>query len=206
LEVILETQGAGGISLVGGSLALDFANTAGGRFLAESSEHLLAPADVIDWSLHAGAADAATAQRAGAVIAKDSEEGGKLLRHAVQLREAIHRAGMAIAHGEGAATADLDIVKDFARKAIAAAALVPTASAGYAFDFSGAPTEFALLGPVAWSAIELLQHGRLDRLKECPGDDCGWLFIDTSKNGSRRWCDMATCGNRSKVNRHRHRH
>jgi predicted RNA-binding Zn ribbon-like protein len=205
LEVILETQGAGGISLVGGSLALDFANTAGGRFLPEPSEHLHTPADVVDWSMHAGAADAATARRAGAVIAKDSEEGGKLLRHAVQLREAIHRAGMAIAHGEETATADLDIVKDFARKAIAAAALVP-ADAGYAFDFSGAPTEFALLGQVAWSAIELLQHGRLDRLKECPGDDCGWLFIDTSKNGSRRWCDMATCGNRSKVNRHRHRH
>jgi len=138
----LETPGASRISLVGGNLALDFANTAAARFLPEPTEHLHIPSDVVDWSLHAGVVDSAAAKRAAAAIAKDSEAGARLLRHALQLREAVHRTGMAIAHGGQPATADLDALKDYARKAIATASLVPVADAGYAFDFSAAPPEF----------------------------------------------------------------
>jgi predicted RNA-binding Zn ribbon-like protein len=53
--------------------------------------------------------------------------------------------------------------------------------------------------------VDLLTKGRLERLKRCPGPGCGWLFLDHSKNGSRRWCAMATCGNRTKGRRHRAR-
>ena len=60
-----------------------------------------------------------------------------------------------------------------------------------------------ILWPVAWSAAELLTEGPLARVREYPGDDnCGWLFLDTSRNGSRRWCDMSTCGNRAKARRY----
>ena len=76
---------------------------------------------------------------------------------------------------------------------------------GYALDFSAAPAETALLGPIAWSAVDLLRSGRFERVKRCPGPGCGWLFFDHSKNNSRRWCDMATCGNRTKGRRHRAR-
>lgn len=69
-----------------------------------------------------------------------------------------------------------------------------------------APTELAfhrmpdeILGPLAWAAFDLLRTDRLDRLKQCPPVDCGWLFLDTTKNGTRRWCDMATCGSRAKA-------
>lgn len=73
------------------------------------------------------------------------------------------------------------------------------------WDFSGAPPE-AVLGPVAWKAAELLESGPLERLRECPGEHCGWLFLDTSKNRSRTWCSMKTCGNTAKVRRFRKRH
>ena len=60
-----------------------------------------------------------------------------------------------------------------------------------------------MLWPVAWSAAELLAQGPLERIRECPGQDtCGWLFLDLSKNASRRWCDMRVCGNRAKARRH----
>jgi predicted RNA-binding Zn ribbon-like protein len=72
------------------------------------------------------------------------------------------------------------------------------------WDFKGAPPA-ALLGPIVWRAVELLETGPLDRVKECPADDCGWLFLDTSKNRSRQWCSMQTCGNVSKVRRFRER-
>lgn len=59
------------------------------------------------------------------------------------------------------------------------------------------------LWPVVRSAAELLTSDRLDRVRRCSADECDWLFLDRSKNGSRRWCDMTVCGNRSKVRRFR---
>jgi len=52
---------------------------------------------------------------------------------------------------------------------------------------------------IARDAADLLTAGELKRLKRCPGDHCGWLFYDTSKNASRRWCVMEDCGTRAKV-------
>lgn len=56
-----------------------------------------------------------------------------------------------------------------------------------------------LLASVVWSTAELLTAPEADRLRLCDADDCGWLFIDGSRNRSRRWCDMSDCGNRAKV-------
>jgi predicted RNA-binding Zn ribbon-like protein len=56
-----------------------------------------------------------------------------------------------------------------------------------------------ILGPLAWAAVDLLRGDELNRLKRCPQHDCHWLFIDRTKNRSRRWCEMATCGNRAKM-------
>jgi predicted RNA-binding Zn ribbon-like protein len=58
----------------------------------------------------------------------------------------------------------------------------------------------ALLWPIIHSAGELLLSSELNHVKECPG--CGWLFLDTSKNQSRRWCSMNTCGARDKMRRY----
>lgn len=62
------------------------------------------------------------------------------------------------------------------------------------------------LWPVVWSAGELLTSPERDRLKLCDADDCGWLFVDGSRNRSRRWCDMSDCGNRAKARRFRQKH
>ncbi|HWK64762.1 MAG TPA: CGNR zinc finger domain-containing protein [Rhizobiaceae bacterium] len=53
---------------------------------------------------------------------------------------------------------------------------------------------------LAVSALSLLPAERSGRLRICP--NCGWLFMDRSRNGSRLWCDMAVCGNRQKARRH----
>jgi predicted RNA-binding Zn ribbon-like protein len=60
-----------------------------------------------------------------------------------------------------------------------------------------------MLWPVLRSAAELLTSDRMDRVRLCSAEDCDWLFLDSSRNRSRRWCDMAVCGNRSKVRRFR---
>ncbi|MBZ9813232.1 CGNR zinc finger domain-containing protein [Mesorhizobium sp. CA7] len=60
-----------------------------------------------------------------------------------------------------------------------------------------------ITGAIAWSALDLLRGDELSRLKQCPPHDCRWLFIDRTKNGSRRWCEMNSCGNRAKKQSHR---
>jgi predicted RNA-binding Zn ribbon-like protein len=62
-------------------------------------------------------------------------------------------------------------------------------------------TPLGFLEPVIQSAADLLISGNLDRLKRCSNPMCGWLYYDTSKNNSRRWCCMKTCGNRAKANK-----
>jgi predicted RNA-binding Zn ribbon-like protein len=59
-----------------------------------------------------------------------------------------------------------------------------------------------ILFAVLTSAAELLASDRLKRIRECASADCTWLFIDMSRNRTRRWCDMKGCGNRMKARRH----
>jgi predicted RNA-binding Zn ribbon-like protein len=78
--------------------------------------------------------------------------------------------------------------------------------AGLAWDWRLDPSRLDHpLGPIAWSTADLLTSPEAHRLSLCAADDCGWLFIDSSRNHSRRWCDMADCGNRAKVRRFRSR-
>jgi predicted RNA-binding Zn ribbon-like protein len=65
------------------------------------------------------------------------------------------------------------------------------------------------LDRVSWVAagavIELLLSAEAERLRLCASHDCGWLFLDVSRNGRRRWCSMAACGNVEKARRFRSR-
>ena len=71
----------------------------------------------------------------------------------------------------------------------------------WVFD-SGAERLDFFRGPVLKAASDLLTEGNLSRLKRCGTPDCQWLFLDTSRNNSRCWCDMQSCGNRAKARRH----
>jgi predicted RNA-binding Zn ribbon-like protein len=194
------------LDLVGGSLAFDFANTAGGRNLPVPIENLPSHDDLLAWACHAGLLSVATNSELGAAIRRDPRLGVHLLNTAHDLRDAIYEIGAAFAHGRKPAGSDLATLKDHYARAVAAAVLLSSKQATYSFDFSNAPAEFLLFGPIAVSAMEILTSADKSRIKQCPAEDCGWLFIDSSKNHSRRWCDMATCGNRMKGRAHRERH
>lgn len=91
------------------------------------------------------------------------------------------------------------------RRASADARLVASAD-GVEWRWEGnAEALDQMLVPIARSAAELLTSPEVDRVRECSSDTCGWLFLDVSKNRSRRWCDMKTCGNLQKVRRHRNK-
>jgi predicted RNA-binding Zn ribbon-like protein len=69
------------------------------------------------------------------------------------------------------------------------------------FVLVGAVVE-RLLGVVALEVVEFLTSGQIDRVRACANPRCGWMFVDTSRNRARRWCEMATCGNRAKARAH----
>lgn len=77
---------------------------------------------------------------------------------------------------------------------------------GVAWTWTGDDALERPLWPVVWSAGDLLTSPERERLKQCAADDCGWLFVDGSRNRSRRWCDMSDCGNRAKARRFRKKH
>ena len=61
-------------------------------------------------------------------------------------------------------------------------------------------------GSIAISAADLLTATDQDRIKQCPGERCGWVFYDTTRNRSRRWCEDSQCGNRARAKRYYERH
>ena len=190
--------------LVGGDLCLDFTNTVGGKRGVIARENLHAYRDFLSWSQQAGVVDGLQAERLATLAAERPSEAGEVLKRAVELREAIYRIFAAIV--EGRMPADADLTRLNSELAPAMCRLrVGAGESGFGWQW--APDEPRLehpLGPVARAAAELLtNHEDLAHVHRCEGDTCGWLFLDSSKNHSRRWCDMRDCGNRAKVRRHR---
>ena len=192
------------LDLVAGVLCLDFVNTASGRGTDARLEHLQSYETLVQWSVHVGALDPATA-RALASMAK-SAAARDVFARAIVLREAIARIVVAIIGSTGLPADAATIVGAEAAAAIQHSKLTKT-DAGVAWSWPARPATVARpLWPVAQSAYELMKTTDPARLKQCPAADCGWLFLDRSKNNSRRWCDMRTCGNRRKAREHYRRH
>lgn len=169
---------------------------------SEPQEWLTDFEDLIDWLEATGAIDAKHARHLRAEGAKAPQEAEKLWARAIQLRDALGRVLLAKAAERPAEAADLAVIDaEYARTA-PCAHLAPAAE-GFAWELK--PELQAALRPVVSSAVELLTSPRLERLRRCGSETCYWLFLDETKNCSRRWCEMATCGNRMKVRRHRAR-
>lgn len=197
---------AGTLELRGERLCLDFANTVGWHASDHSQEWLRSYADLIAWSQHAGVV---TGQQSVHLLQEASGRPGlaeEVLTHAITLREALYRIFSGVARGDTPTSEDLAILQNGYVEAMSHAQLLP---AGDRFTFSWHNYEQALefpLWPVAQSGMELLLSEERQRVKECPGDGCGWLFVDRSRNQSRRWCNGQDCGNRVRVRQHYQRH
>lgn len=197
---------AGRLPLVAGPLCLDFTNTASGRGSDTHQDHLSAYQDLLAWSLHARALPAATVEALARLAERHPAAAKKVLGRAVALRECLHVIGTAIAAGETPPAAAVTALE----RAMAAAA------AGGKLTWNGKTFTWGLdlealtlelpLWPIIRSAGEVLVSAPLDRLKTCAGVHCGWLFLDETRNGKRRWCEMDVCGSRAKMRRFRARH
>jgi predicted RNA-binding Zn ribbon-like protein len=193
---------AGSLALIGSELAFDFTNTSSGRGFPTHQEHLRSAENVVDWAQHAKLMGPEDAEWLRAAVSADQGLAGRMLRRALELRETIFAIAVEIAAGRSAPKPQVDTLTQMHAACIACAKL--TLIEGRYF-WSWTPKESAVeavLGPIVLSALAVLTQADLSRVKQCQGDKCGWLFFDTTKNKSRRWCEMEVCGNRAKQRRH----
>jgi predicted RNA-binding Zn ribbon-like protein len=193
-------------ALRGGHLALDFANTVGWHAHeepTEQAEYLTSYARFLAWARQTGALADDVLDRLAAFAAKSPSAAAAALGEVIALREAVYHLFSAQAAGRALPAADLAVLNAALAEAHAHLRVVPTATGpefGWAADGNDDLTR--PLWPVVRAAAALLTAPERARVRECAGGSCGWLFLDTSRNGSRRWCDSRDCGNRERVRRH----
>ena len=174
-------------------LCLEFANTRYWRGQAAPTETLNAPEDLAAWTI----------ANEGLKAAKPPAR--REFERALELRELVHRLFDAHAQAKVPAARDVESLNAALAEAPARTTL-KRERGGYAWDVDmRSGTALALLAPVLWTAGDLLAGARLDRVRRCANPECGWLFLDDSRAGKRRWCSMQSCGNRAKARRHYHK-
>jgi predicted RNA-binding Zn ribbon-like protein len=151
-------------------------------------EQLQSPEDMARWRLAAGLGTSTS-----------------LTEHDVletrSLREAIYRLMTARITSQRLPPGDIAIVNAAAGRPCRAPRLGPAGQ----LDWAPAEPLSAALSAIARDAIDLISGANADRIRECAAPDCAFLFLDTSRPGTRRWCAMNRCGNREHVRRHRSR-
>jgi predicted RNA-binding Zn ribbon-like protein len=204
--------------LVGARPCLDFVNTVGGR--VSSSVRAKATPDFADritrddipdydsllrWSAFASLVEPREIDRLRDRARGSAPAARRALTRALRLRQALYRIGKALVEGWPPPEADLRILDREVREARQRQRLVARRRRLDTEWISDAKRLDRMLWPIALSAADVFGSDDVNQLKQCGGTNCGWLFLDTTRNHSRQWCEMADCGNLAKVRRFRQR-
>ncbi|UCC39320.1 MAG: CGNR zinc finger domain-containing protein [Candidatus Aminicenantes bacterium] len=200
--MIKEKVYAGDSDFIGRKLCLDFSNTVGMHASDNPRENLNTYNDLVKWSLQARILSEDDARKLIRMATKKPSESEKVLRRAVRLREAIYRIFSSVAAHSPLKKEDLVLINQNLSKTMASSQLIPVET-GFIWDIKKNKGELDwMLNQIVRSAADLLTSDELKRVRMCADDrGCGWLFLDASRNRSRRWCDMKDCGNRAKARR-----
>jgi predicted RNA-binding Zn ribbon-like protein len=187
--------------IIAGEPSVDFVNTLDNRPVPERRTELLTSYQALtDWAAQAGMINPRWCLRLLRAAETHPREASAVLAQAIQVRECLYRIFASILARRRPAESDLAALNQQLGKA---ASHLRLKSAGKSFrldweEEENPPLE-SVLWPIARSASDLLISGDLGHLRECGARTCRWMFVDRSKNHSRRWCDMKVCGNRVKV-------
>jgi predicted RNA-binding Zn ribbon-like protein len=197
-----ETRDAEIHHLIGGALCLDFANTLYGH--AEAiHEYLFDYRDLVLWSHHASVL---SAEKIEILLSKGEQvptESEAVFRQAIQIRETIFHVFASVAQNESLRGDELTKLHQSWLEHQSHSILLVT-EPGFELGWADGDALDSMLWPITRSAMELLVSDELARVKQC--GRCDWLFLDRSRNRSRRWCSMDACGNRIKMARRYKRH
>lgn len=187
--------------LIGGRLCLDFTNTLGSVFRPVESEKLSSYRDLLVFARRAGMLGADEERALAEEAARRPADAERVLADAHRLRDALFTLFYPDRPNRDEALAVLNrhVVRARARQMLVSS----DAGFGFAFQADDVSELERPLWPIALSGAELLTSSGLARVRACSNEStCTWLFVDESKNHSRRWCSMRDCGNRVKAKRH----
>ena len=188
------------LRIVGGHLALDFVNTVEGEPDGEPGfEFLRGYGDVVAWSERVGVLSEEEAGRLALEAKRKPEEAEAVYLDTLTLRDALCGVFRAVAEDREPPIESLEVLGRYECEALSHGKLAP-GDHGFRWEWTDEGELAGILWPVAHAATELLTSGSLDRLKRCA--HCRWVFLDESRNHSRRWCTMEVCGTHEKVRRY----
>lgn len=187
---------------IAGALCLDFANTIHNSHAHDKGEELHDVSDLLQWAREARLLSSADHERFSAHYSRSSSESAAALAEALTIRDLLLSIFGGIADGHPVSHRRVsDLNAALARTP--GLLRVHKKADRIEKEWTGATDGLQqVLFPVLTSAAELLASDRLGRIRGCASADCTWLFLDVSRNGRRRWCDMSVCGNRTKARRH----
>jgi predicted RNA-binding Zn ribbon-like protein len=190
-----------------GHLCLDFANTVSWRASSRPIERIERAEDLVRWARQARVIRDREASQLVEQARRRPAEAALAVARAYVLREAIYQVFSTLADRRAPDRAALARINSVLSDAMHHLRVTRRAGGRFIWAWESEPSTWnRLLWPVAQSAAEVLTSDNLGRLKKCPSSNCGWVFLDTSRNGTRRWCDMKVCGNRAKALRYYARH
>lgn len=185
------------ISINGGILCLDFANTVHDRKNEPLRDYLTGFDDLLYWAKKLLIIDSNAFKVLEKTATEKRQKAHSFFNESIMLRELLHRIFKAISEVKKVASVDLNAFNRLLTSYFSFLQLKQRAN-GFNEDWSLAPDNFyRITAPIINSAYELLLSDKLSKVKECP--NCGWLFLDTTKNGKRRWCSMKNCGSNIKA-------
>ena len=189
-----------------GDPALDLVNTVDWTSSGPAYERLETGEDLVRWAHGAGVLPATVSERLRRAVGRHPREASGAVEEARAARLVLRDLFAAVAEGEPHG-GPLESFNRLLADALGHQFVTPAGSRGApAFRWTWEELEDhprAVLRPVLWSAANLLVSTEVDRIRICGGEDCGWMYVDRSRNGLRRWCQMRTCGTREKSRRRR---
>ena len=189
----------GDLPRYGGTLCLDFINSVDWRLAGNPVEYIHSYGDLLKWTALAGVLSDSESTRLAKRVKRDSA--GREYRNAISVREAMYRVVFAHVHKRTPGDSDMALLNRLVSEARASERFEYKKGAFISLWVSGDHANRPLWS-VALSFAHLLESGDYTRIAQCGGPECGWFFLDTSKNHKRHWCSMEGCGNRAKANRH----
>ena len=190
------------VTFMGGHPALDFVDTLGGMRAEHpepEDEYLRSYEDLVTFGLKAGTLSERSARRLRRAAREQPREADAVLEAARRRRGLLDAAFRPISQGKPPPASVLAELRDFGAEAMASGELVASED-GFEWSWERYEGLDMPLWPIAHAALELMAGGPLDRLKT--RGRCRWLFLDTTKNHSRRWCSTEACGNEVKKERY----
>jgi predicted RNA-binding Zn ribbon-like protein len=188
----------------GGYLCLDFVNTLSDRLTIEV-DLLNTYTDLLSWCREAKILNTEEIAQLQTLAEVQPREAAEWLTVSKQARELMHRIFNALASGVTVEEGELQAFNRLLSEAMAHSCLVVEED-GFVWGWESDGSRLDRpLWSIVRSAADLLTSPERSLIRACASDDCGWLFLDTSKNHTRRWCAMKSCGNRAKARRHSRR-